>query len=259
MPQDAPSLTEKHKITVFGCSHSVYFHASPFYYGRMGFAFPTPYHVVGKVIGAASVAGFRPGVSTLSVRQTILDALPQTERLILAFGQVDLELGYYYRLVIKQDSLTRDDYVAWLLGIYRAFLHELPLDDCSLGLKGVNLTALSPKGYAARYVSRIITENGSMGQGEAEKLLLPIILSEDEQNEMSLAFNRGLAIIAAEMGARYFDLNDRISNGNITGISAVPARLHDMHRVAGLDHHLADTVEVRKMHFEAAGKVFDLI
>lgn len=247
------------EITVFGDSHSSFFFPAPFFAGRCGYGFPLPYRVTGKAIHAASLAGFRPGVSTLKVKETIAEALPSARHMVLAFGQVDLELGYYYRLAVKKENTNPADYVDWLLGIYRSFLGALDTGHCRMALKGVNLTALSPKLFAVRYVSRIVMEGRKIAQATADEMILPHILPEIEQNRMHRAFNRKLADLARDLGHGYFDLNDQISDGPIQALAAAQPRLGDHFKTGFFDHHLADTVVVRRMHYEALGKVFGLL
>jgi hypothetical protein len=245
-------------IAVFGDSHSALFQPTPFYGGRLGLKVPLPYRINGRVIAAASVAGFRPGKSTLMVKETIREALPDAERVILAFGQVDLELGYYYRRAIKGEAISPDAYVDALIGIYAAFVADLPVAHCRLALKGVNLTALAPRAFATRYVARIVKDGTTLTWDQAQARVEPFILSEDAQNEMHLRFNDALAAFAGRMGHAYFDLVGETGNGSARHLSAMPLRLADEYRVGGFDHHLADTVAVRRMHYVAAGRAFGL-
>lgn len=244
-------------IHVFGDSHAKFFFRTGFYAGRHRLAAPLRYRVQGQYIPASSVAGFRPGDRKLNVKDTIREALPRVQRMILAFGQVDLELGYYYRLVIKKETVTPDSYVAWLLGIYRDFLSTLIAPGITPGpavaLKGVNLTALAPEPFAAKYIARIIDPEDRDDFRAAKSALLPLVLSEDAQNAMHLDFNTGLAALAEEKGLGYFDLVQETS----AKASATP-RLGDAYRPADFDHHLVDSVAVRRMHYIAAGKVFGL-
>lgn len=252
-------MTTPPEITVFGDSHSGFFFPTPFFAGRCGYGFPLPYRVTGKPIHAASLAGFRPGVSTLKVKETIAEALPGARHMALAFGQVDLELGYYYRLAVKKQATNPAEYVDWLIGIYRGFLAGLDTRHCRMALKGVNLTALSPRLFAVRYVSRIVMEGKKLAQAQADEMILPHILPELEQNRMHRAFNARLAALAGDLGHGYFDLNDQISDGPIQALAAAQPRLADQFKTGFFDHHLADTVVVRRMHYEALGKVFGLL
>lgn len=252
-------MTSAARVSVFGDSHSKLFLPTPFFAGRCGYNVPLPYQVSGKSIAAASLAGFRPGVSRLMVKETISEALPESERMVLAFGQVDLELGYYYRLAVKQEDTNPEKYVDWLIGIYRDFLQSLDTSHCQLALKGVNLTALSPKLFAVRYVSRIVMEGRKIAQEKADSLIMPHILPENEQNRMHHDFNHKLADLAGRLGMRYFDLNAQLGDGRLRGLSSAPPRLADQFKTGFFDHHLADTVVVRQMHYQAVGKVFGLL
>lgn len=259
MPEPGQSPARPCEVTVFGDSHSQFFFPSGFYVGRCGFRSSLPFRVVGEAIPAASLAGFRPGASTLKVKEIVAQGLDGSSRMVLAFGQVDLELGYYYRLVIKNESMTPEAYVNWLLDIYADFLRGISRSDCEIALKGVNLTALTPIPFAVRYVSRIVTEGRDVPVKEAEQMVTPFILPEAAQNDMHLQFNRGLAKLARNLGMRYFDINDRISDGSVYGASISVPRLSDNVKTARFDHHLADTVAVRRWHYEALGRAFDLL
>ena len=247
-------------IHVFGDSHSEFFFSAPFFVGRMRLKAPLGYRVVGRSIHASSVAGFRPGKSTLRVKEVIWDALPEAQRMVLAFGQVDLELGYYYRLAIKGEDTSPDDYARWLAKIYEEFLEDLLRDtSCDIALKGVNLTCLAPEPFAARYVARIVTEELKMTPDKAVETISPFILSENAQNRMHINFNAQLRQIAQKRGIRYFDLNSGLANEAIPGLSRDVPSLSDHFRPAKFDHHLADTISVRRMHYEALGRTYNLI
>lgn len=247
-------------ITAFGDSHGTYFFETAFYAGRLGLQQPLSYRINGRIFAGASVAGFRGERSTLMVREAILATLPGCDRLILAFGQVDLELGYYYRLAVKGEAIDPGSYVTWLTGIYVRFLAGfLPAGHCRVAVKGVNLTALAPRPFATRYVARVVKEGTTLTQAEAERRVEPFILAEDAQNAMHLQFNAELARQAAALGCGYFDLVAQTGNGSLHGLSTQPLRLADHFRTAGFDHHLADTVVTRRLHYEAAGRAFGLI
>ncbi|WP_134681188.1 hypothetical protein [Paracoccus ravus] len=213
---------------------------------------PLSYAVEGHVFRAASVAGFRPRKSTLNVKEQIAAALPDISRMVLAFGQVDLELGYYYRIAVKGEAVTPETYPDWLISIYRDFLRGLTSKDCQLALKGVNLTTLAPVEFSARYVAKIVNEGGKLPRLTAVEKVRSYILPEAEQNRMHLAFNDRLRDLASEIGARYFDLNDALAE------PAGERKLADRFKPGTFDHHLADTVEVRQLHYRAIGKAFDI-
>lgn len=241
------------QIRVFGDSHAAYFLPSAACgMQRMGFR-PRKLMVKGQAIGAASIAGFRPRRSTLQTKEIIRAALPEAEYLCLAFGQVDLELGYYYRKVIRQDAaLTKEDFVAWLLELYEQFVLSLDFDRQAMALKGVNLTVLREPAFILRYVSRIVIKDMA-DPAPYRAALEALIMTESEQNAMSLACNAGLRKICERHGMGYFDLNAALAD---PGDPASAPRLADCHRPAVFDHHLADTLQVRALHIRALLAVF---
>lgn len=247
-------------IHVIGDSHSRLLHCVPNQVKRNRLPLPLSHVAKGKVIRGASLAGFRPGTSTLDVKACVLRLVTRADRLVLAFGQVDLGLGYYYRRVVKGEDVTPDDYVRWLTDIYRAFLEKLDVSNGDQALKGVNLTALAPKAFAARYIARSIVPGPKSDERKekcraAKAKLLPIVLSEDDQNALHLAFNHAVARMAADRGIRYFDINNQLAKGNGPGKDGRP-KLAFRFRTAGFDHHVADTVEVRRMHHLALADCF---
>lgn len=104
-----------------------------------------------------------------------------------------------------------------------------------------------------RYVSRIAKERTELTTKEAEARVRPFILKEYEQNKMHLYFNKKLRGVAEKIGARYFDFTQEtaVREGEVL-------RLADVFRPGQFDHHLANTLRVRSMHYEGAGKVFGL-
>lgn len=240
-------------VTVFGDSHSKFFHPTPLQYQRMGVGTPLPYRINGSHIRGAAVSGFRQQESTLNVKEKIIAALTDARYMILAFGQVDLELGYYFRNAIKGESYSPEAYTDWLIGIYSSFVNGLQNDRCELALKGANLTVLDPAPFAARYVSKIAREGTKLTIAEASKLVRPFILSETDQNSMHLRFNEMIRDLAINLGIRYFDLND-----DIRDLTEDQPRVADVYRPGPFDHHLTDSLPVRRLHYVRAGEVFGL-
>lgn len=238
-------------IHVLGDSHSRFFNPTRFFLGRIGMVGEPTYSVVAEPIHGAAVAGFRPKLSTLDVKARIREATAEASHVILAFGQVDLELGYYYRLAVKKETWEPSAYVSWLLQVYEDFLADLSLSGTSVALKGVNLTALRPRPFAVRYVSRIVSVHEHGSPRERDRMVVGHLLDEAGQNDMHLAFNAGLRQVAESRGVGYFDLVEETSG---EGAHA----LRDEFLTATFDHHLADTVPVRRMHYLAAGRVFGL-
>src|SRR5699024_2661525 len=257
MQSATPSrATDTPTIVTIGDSHSKFFGPPKYFAGRAGLRTPLRYTIEPNPISAASVAGFRPGVSTLDVKTKVHQALTGASMAILSFGQVDLELGLYYRRAVKGEEWEAEQYAAWLAEIYANFLDSLDLSGTRIAVKGVNLTALRPRQFAIRYISRIVTKDEGQTQAERNASVAPHMLSEPEQNRLHLSFNDKVRIAAEARGFGYFDLVRETSEEADTG--SVTPRLGENFLTAAFDHHLADTIPVRRMHYEAAGKVFGI-
>lgn len=242
-------------VTVFGDSHSMFFFPSTYFIGRLKLPSPLPYKVAGEAIPAASVAGFRPGRSTLMVKERISNALPSSTHLVLAFGQVDLELGYYFRKVVKKAHVTPESFVSSLTGIYKDFISSLKRPHCQIAIKGVNLTALDPIMFGAHYVSRIVTEGTGMSKDDGIKIMMPHMLTEDQQNAMHLDFNGQMKQWAEQEGLQYFDFIEETAE---PASDPTRPRLAEQFKTASFDHHLANSVATRRIHYTALGDVFKL-
>ncbi len=238
------------KIRVFGDSHARYFlKANRFLFARLDIDTDQsrPFAVDGQAINAASVAGFRPGKSTLNTKEIIENGIEDADLVVLGFGQVDLELGYYYRKVVKRESdLETESYPERLCRIYFDFIENLRLPPQKLAVKGVNLTVLTERKFTERYARRVVLKEGEAPGNRKD--LRHAILSEQEQNAMSLRYNDLLRRECERKGIRYFDINASIArydeNGKLAGIAShfCPA---------GFDHHLVDSLDVRRFHIEA--------
>src|SRR5699024_10773924 len=115
MQSATPSrATDTPTIVTIGDSHSKFFGPPKYFAGRAGLRTPLRYTIEPNPISAASVAGFRPGVSTLDVKTKVHQALTGASMAILSFGQVDLELGLYYRRAVKGEEWEAEQYAAWL-------------------------------------------------------------------------------------------------------------------------------------------------
>jgi hypothetical protein len=175
--------------------------------------------------------------------------------MVLAFGQVDLELGYYFRKVIKAENITPTDYVDWLIDIYTAFIADLKFSSEHLAVKGVNLTVLGDPTFTHHYVKRIITER----QGDhafQNAALTEVLLSESQQNSMHLDFNRKLKRLTATIGAKYFDLIEETSKLNRGGNPDPTCGLDILWAPSKTDHHLVDSLATRKLHLRKLSDTF---
>lgn len=248
-------------IHVFGDSHSQYFFAAAGdAYRRLGVD-KDKILILGEPICSASLTGLRSNASTVQAREKITVAASETERLILGFGQVDLEFGYYYRLVMKGEKITPHSFVEWLIGIYRNFLDTLDVHDIPIALKGVNLTVMTEQNFRLEVTSRIVIETETCLEARKKSVhkaseIYRVLLSEEQQNAMHLNFNMQLKKLADEYEYIYFDLNHELANGAKHN-SGIP-RVSSLFQPADHDHHIADSLYIRAIHLHAATNVFNL-
>ncbi len=242
-------------IRFFGDSHARYFHINPSIRQRWHLDDNTP-TLVGKAIDAASVMGFRPGRSTLNTKKKISRNLSHADFLVLSFGQVDLELGYYYRRVVKGENLSRSAFTTMLSKIYLDFVTSLDFPAEKIAIKGVNLTVLADKEFSFNYVKRIVLDQQEEERQILEDRLHKEIATEKAQNSMHLEFNDKIAKKFGTIGAKYFDINSNIARLSSTGEPDPKLGLQQIWHPAINDHHLADNLELRRYHFRAATRVF---
>ncbi|MEB3421088.1 hypothetical protein ACFSDD_23645 [Salipiger marinus] len=216
------------------------------------------FSIVGQAIPAASIAGFRPKASTLKTKEIIRAALPNVKHLVLGFGQVDLELGYYYRKVVKNDTdLTPGEYVDWLSGIYLEFIKSLNFPGDHLAIKGCHLTVLSHRNFTRKYVQRII-KTGDSSEEDVELFSSRLdshILGERQMNKMLMDFNERMRLESQAGLFRYFDINNAVGYQKTP---SSPRSLKPQFAPAIFDHHLADSLGLRRIYARSLLRVFDL-
>lgn len=85
------------QIQVFGDSHSIYFQVN----NKLLFHAPwiKKFNIEVNSIPASTIVGFGKKRSKLNVKSLIDEKKDNNKINLFAFGQVDLELGYYYRKV----------------------------------------------------------------------------------------------------------------------------------------------------------------
>ena len=238
------------KIALFGDSHSRYFFCKPYQLGRIG-RLNQRYVISGESVKSASLAGFRPQQSTLDTKARVLNGSVDADVLCLCFGQVDLELGYYYRNVVKKDKVNKEEYIDWIIKIYMDFIISLPFDVSKVVVKGVNLTALTGKTFTLKYVSRIIDDSNDSA---IKNSLSECLHSELDQNAFHISFNRKLERAVRNLGGAYFDIVSETQDTSATNM-----RLKWDFLPSRMDHHLADTLAVRNIHLKALERVVSAI
>lgn len=241
----------------FGCSHLEYLLTDPLCLERIAPKGVLPF-LRGRAFGGGAIAGLRPQDSTLNTKEVIHRRAPNARRLVLAFGQVDLEFGFYHRNLVKGEGWAVEAYVDWLIGIYTDFAKTLahPAPD-RIAFKAPNLTVAKTDAFRIRYMSKIIA-----GQLPPEMLaalprdLTGTGLSAREQDAMTLLFNQKLSEACMAQGWRFFDINPQLAARNAAGARDMTLGIDPAFIPAADDHHLADTLEVRRLHHQGVLDAF---
>lgn len=240
-------------IHTIGDSHSRYLQTAGYIYKRLGIK-PKDLQLRTNTIMGASIAGLRPQSTKLDTKEKINEALHiagEDTGIVIALGQVDLELGYYHRIHNKGEKITPQTYVTWLIQIYENFVTEIPKAK-NVALKGVNLTVLGQPDFTKGYISRIIQPTE-----ESEERLEEIILTETEQNKMHLQFNEELKKLSKRNNIKYFDINKYICRRDeYNQTPQIELGLREEYRPGKVDHHLVDSLAVRAIHIRETLRTF---
>ncbi len=234
------------KVCVFGDSHSVYFGATP-----QLIHMKPEYNALDlklEVIQGATVKGLGKRVATLNTLAKIDDSIHKysPDIVVLAFGQVDVELGYYYVTVVKGEEISPESYIKSLTDTYLKFIQEKSQGKYLLVVKGINPPVLSFfKTKALTYTNRIITENIE-DESEQRRLFesLKINFPDDTARLRNhLFFNTLIEEHAQRYGFDYYDINRYLiePGTNHVKLSLIPS---------AFDHHIADTLEVRMQYLD---------
>lgn len=223
-------------IKVFGCSHSRIFNKIKI----------KDYSINCEPISGATLSGLPKKISTLHVKNRIISYLEKNQPsfLILKFGQVDIDLKYYYRLVVKGEYLEQDEYIQQLLLCYNEFISELLpyIDKTKIIIFGINPPALIDKESCFKYTSKIILNNNK----ELYDLLKNNIKSIEERTSFSRSFNDKLNELCISKGIKYTEVfNEFLNSQNIVSNSFT----HNN------DHHLKG-IESDQSYFKETNNLF---
>lgn len=246
------------KFAIIGDSHSIYFKQL----NKVTHLVNTHWGVVDyKVadISAATIRGFGNRESTLKVSDQVDKIINEVnpDYLVFGLGQVDTELGYYYRTIVKGDSkITPEIFIEETLETYRQYLISLKAKHgIGIIIKGVNPTVLINEIFAANYISNITTEHF---KDKDERLAIKQKVKDELPDyafrfELNCKLNEALKQLVAELNGRYFDIWEQVIDleTGMVNLNYLPGNF---------DHHLADSVVVRKIHYDALYEVMkDLI
>lgn len=237
------------RIQIFGDSHSRYFEITP----KLQFHAPWVRGLDVEVnnMPASTIIGLGKKRSKLNVAQKINEKVEPDSLLVMAFGQVDMELGYYYKKIVKSETITLHDFADSLLDIYEDYIKSVIVRNNCIAVKGLNLTVLKYQPFAIQYTQRIISENIT-DKDEARKLGIKLqeqMESFSERNGATVYFNKQLRALCKKNGWLYFDVNDFLSG------FALGKGILDTYIPSVFDHHLIDSLEVRQAHLNELRKL----
>ena len=188
------------KISVFGDSHSRIFK-------KINIE-----NVVLDVnnISGGTITGLAKRISTLEIKKTIITYLQNQELdyLILKFGQVDIELGYYYKLVVKNYTFTKQEYIDTIIDKYKLFLEDILkyIDKSKIIIWGINPPALLSKEKCLLYTSRIIFDNSKEKISELSNKIEHV----EGRTKFSFDFNYNLHLLCEKMNIKYTEVFSEI-------------------------------------------------
>ncbi|WP_312531859.1 hypothetical protein [Paracoccus sp. (in: a-proteobacteria)] len=247
-------------INVVGDSHTAYFNLpDQLTARRCGLPWPLPYKVRARVIPSASLVGLRGEEGTLRTRDIIRPIAAGASHLLLAFGQVDLEIGYYNRLVIKGEKMSPSGLVDYLMAMMHKFFSEVDLSKPQCAIKGVNLTAYNDRAFAARYIGKILSDRHAPDAlDDVVRRTKKFFLGEAAQDELHMEFNARAKAFADERGYGYVDVNDFLARRDDSGQVAQPVAIDIAYLPIRRDHHVIHSLEMYREHYWAAGRAFGL-
>ena len=234
-------MKDKLPILIFGDSHMRFFTDTPMI-KRATKELSDLVSFNCSVIHGASVIGLGRRQTHLNVREIIESSSSIESVCVLNFGQVDLELGYFYRRVVKKESLNYYDWIESLIEAFLSFVHDIKPLFKVIVVKGVNPPAIKNTDLMVTYASRIVLENLSHEPERKDSLnhlrkIMPDVLT---RTLVAKHFNRLLQQSMNGVDVLYFDiLDDLIDDNGIISDKFVPANF---------DHHLADSLYLRKLH-----------
>lgn len=235
------------KVLIFGDSHSVYFNLTQ----ELKDINESFRGIETKVVKmtAATILGFGKRKSTLNSRDKFIDEYKsfKPDYVVFALGQVDIELGLYYRLVVKKEKIITSDYLSKLSEEYISSINEisqaLNIDKSKVVIKGINLSVLTKsRQKAINYTAKVVTENIE-NKGDISKYkehLSHIFPSNYERIKIHMDFNEVLKL-KKDVKHKYFDINK-----DIVG-PLKPGQCKAIFIPAYSDHHLLDSLYLREL------------
>lgn len=238
------------KILVFGDSHShLYNKLGVLKKAKQYDSLIFGYGVTRQGFPGASLRGIgKTRDSTLNISEKILDTITSEDIVVLVFGQVDIELGFYFRKCVKNIDENADTFIKNCVDSYKVFIERLQEKTENIIIKGVNMPTIMNRQDAVKYTSKIIFENLTEKEDRVAastklRQVLPDILT---RIEMSKKLNHALELACIELNVDYFDINEQTCHGN--------GFVREEFMSISPDNHLLASVGMLKIHFDCLKK-----
>lgn len=223
-------------IKVYGCSHSRIFKKIKL----------DKYSIDCTPISGATLSGLPKRVSTLNVKNLIISYLTKKKPdfLVLKFGQVDIDLKYYYKIAVKGENIDKEKYIQDLILCYKKFILEILeyIDKKKLIIFGINPPSLVDNESCFKYTSRIIFDNNK----NAHNFLKSKIETIEERTRFSKLFNIKLNEMCIENNIKYTEVFDEFLNSE---------NIVSNFFTGNNDHHLKG-IENNENNFEPINNLF---
>lgn len=237
-------------VKIFGDSHSSYFKLTPRVLKLLGS--PNLKSTV-NVYKGGSMAGFGKRESTLNLSNEVKKSIESDDFVILNFGQVDIELGFYYKKIIKDNEQSTIQHMNEIIEKYMVFIKSL--DNNRIIIKGLNApSTCHSENQWQNFIMRIISPN-TLSEVDNQNINTELIkrkiknLPSDDsiRTKISLEFNKRLKTACHNNNVHYFDINEELIDKN-TGI------LKNSFITPVFDNHITDSIETRLLHWNGALK-----
>lgn len=165
-------------------------------------------------ISGASLIGLPKSNSKLKLRSKIITYLKNNKPdfLILKFGQVDIDLGYYYRIVVKNENIIKREYVNNLVIKYINFINELSqlYPKQKIIIFGINPPSLLDKDSFFKYIKNIILKDNN--SPELENKLYQSIEPLKQRTNLSKLFNLTCRYFCEMNHIKYTEVFNKLLN-----------------------------------------------
>jgi len=243
------------KVKIFGDSHSSYFKINPRILKLLGS--PDLESTV-KVYKGGSMTGFGKRSSTLNLTEEITGNIDVDDFVIFNFGQVDIELGFYYKRIIKREEINIIHHMDEIIEKYILFVRSL--NSKNIVIKGINIpsTCHSEKQWQ-NFIMRIISpntlsslDNGNVNANIVREEIKKLSFDDRMRTNISFKFNEKLKWHCNNASINYYDINEYL-------VDETSGLIKDSFLTPAFDNHIADSIESRLLYWNGALKEIEKI